>query len=513
MAASLPRRMGYPGEHRDLVISLVSIALPLIILVAGSVLFVSLPLRWFAVALAGGAFVVGAGLSGNPRLLCLWGLMLTVPLNISRYFGWANYGHGGGEIAPRVEISDVFILALAAYLAWDIVSGRRPGFRIPKVTFVWIAIILLGCAWTIIGPLRRDAAAEVIRMCKMTVLFLVIVNELERPRRFLHAAAALTLSVVVQAVVALLQYYKKTTLGLGFLGESDTRTLDLASKNSVFDEGVFRVSALMLHPNLLAIFLAVLVPLAIGFLVLRVGKGYRLLFVSAVVLGMPALIVTLSRAGWMAFGVALTLLLGFMWLHPTLKRRSVILGAAAVLMLLPTLVIFSGPIMTRVFQSNPVSEIGREYFKEDAKRLIAEKPWLGWGPNSYTDVVAPFMKFSLAAFGGYAPPVHNIYYLWWAQTGLLGLVLYVFVAAAIIWTGVRNLSVKDELLFVVNAVCLAGILAFMLEEFLSFALAINPTLRIYWVLAGMIMAVRYCHLRQAASEVSTDPQLEAGSRA
>lgn len=485
-----------------------------VLLLVGSVKLIALVLGTTLCLLA-------AYLSGNPRLFFLWALMLTIPLNLSKYFS-SIVNKGSGEMALRIEISDVFLLALGAFLAWEIWTGRRAGLRIPKVTFLWILIMVMGCVTAVVGPWRWYAGLEVIRMAKVMLLFLVICNELERPRRFLHCAAGLTFAVLVQAIIGLLQYFRHASLGLEMLGEASPQTIEILSLTSVRTEKVFRISALLTHPNLFGIFLAALLPLAIGFFLLRIGKGYRLLFLSSASLGMAALIATLSRSSWVSFAAAFALLMVLAILHQGLRRRSLLAAAAATLTLATICVIFYGPITRRLFESKEQAGTARAEFEADAKRMIAEKPIFGFGLNSYTDALPPFLMHSRKAYGYWLPPVHHIYYLWWAETGIIGLAFQLAILGGIIWIGIGNLRVKDEVLFAVNAACLGGILALMVDGFFSFSLRVGPILRVFWVLAGMIMAVHYWRLRHpvpgaglvrsvtAGRMTGIEPRTEAG---
>src|SRR5713226_6914033 len=134
--------------------------------------------------------VSAAFASGNPRLFCLWGLLLTIPFDLTKRFG-TIIPKLGGETSFRVELSDPFWIVLLVFIARDIWRGDRKGIRVPKVTFVWIAIMLLGLGAILLGPWSLTATHEVVRMIKDMLLFLVVANELTRPRRFLHCAAAL----------------------------------------------------------------------------------------------------------------------------------------------------------------------------------------------------------------------------------------------------------------------------------------------------------------------------------
>lgn len=468
-------------------------------LAAALVLFLVASSRIKAVVavLGGLTILTGAFLSGNPRLFSLWGLMLTIPFDLSKRFG-PIIEKMGGESSFRIEMSDPFVLMLLAFLARDIWSGYRKGLRVPRAAFYWVLIMLMGCFAFVVGPWRTTAAHEVVRMFKMMLLFLVVTNELQRPRRVLHCAAGLTLGVIVQAAAGLIQYFTRSHFGLELLGETGAGTMSQLMADSVRTEKVHRIGAFLSHPNVFGIFLAALLPVAVGAFLLRVGKAYKLLFFAGIVLGMAALIGTLSRSGWLSFAAAFTLLVLLMTLHHGLRRRSLITMMLAAAALLIVCVAFAGPITRRIFESRKSAMLSRADYISDARGMISAKPILGWGLNSYVYAAPPFTKYGAREahkkYENWLPPVHNIYLLWWAETGLVGLVIHLLVLGSIITVGVGNLRVKDELLFAINAACLSAMLAFVVDGFFSFSLRINSILRVFWVLAGIIMAVRYWRL-------------------
>ena len=128
--------------------------------------------------------------------------------------------------------------------------------------------------------------------------------------------------------------------------------------------------------------------------------------------------------------------------------------------------------------------------------MIWVKPWLGWGVNSYVHEVVPYLEHPVKAYSGWVPPVHNIYLLWWAETGIVGLAIHLWLWGGLAWVAVQNLRVRDEVMYVANAAALAALVAFAVDGFLSFSLRINQPQRVFWVLGAMIMAVRYWRLRQ-----------------
>jgi O-antigen ligase len=181
-------------------------------------------------------------------------------------------------------------------------------------------------------------------------------------------------------------------------------------------------------------------------------------------------------------------------------------AGVAVVAVLVVAVIFIEPIMARIFSSREAAMLGRAEYLRDARGMIDAKPWFGWGLNSYVFAVPPFTqygaRFARVHYQDWIPPVHNIYYLWWAELGIVGLSLQLIWLAGVISTGIKNLRVKNEMLFAINAACLAGMLAFVVDGFFSFSLRFNSILRVFWVQAGMMMAIRYYHLKSSAEERS-----------
>jgi len=108
------------------------------------------------------------------------------------------------------------------------------------VTFVWLSIIGLGLIAILFGPWSLTASHEVVRMVKNMLLFLVIANELTRPRRFLALRAALTVSLIVQAAFGLTEYLMRRNFGLVTLGETSLETTRQLAQDSLRDESVFR---------------------------------------------------------------------------------------------------------------------------------------------------------------------------------------------------------------------------------------------------------------------------------
>jgi hypothetical protein len=78
-----------------------------------------------------------------------------------------------------------------------------------------------------------------------------------------------------------------------------------------------------------------------------------------------------------------------------------------------------------------------------------------------------------------------------------------------IWTGLRNLTVRNELLYAVNIACVAAMCGFLVDGLNSPSLRNNPCMRVFWVLCGLLQAVRYWRLRNEAEMAAAveEPEL------
>ena len=451
-----------------------------------------------------------AAISGNPRLCCLWGLMLTMTLSLSKMIG-PYIPKLGGETAFRIELSDPFWLGLLFFQLRDHMRGETRGIRVPKVTYIWLVIVLMGFGEFFWGTWGMTAAHEATRMVKVGLLFLVVCNELRRPGRFLHCGAALMSAVIVQSIFGLVQFIFHARFGLTSLGEPPIETINELMGTSEAVERIYRSGGLMIHPNIFGIFLAASIPIAIALILVKESRGFRTIFLLAIVLGVPALIATFSRSSWASFVASFTALTLLIVLHARMRRRARGPAFLAVIGLGIFLAIYAGPIMRRLLESRGGATAARAEFAAEARNMIDARPWFGWGLNSYALAVPPFTRYrawgAAVNYARWVPVVHNSYLLWWAETGLVGLSLHLLVIFSIIWTGLGNLRVRNDLLYAMNIACIAAMAAFLVDGLNSPSLRNNPCMRVFWVLCGIVHAVRYWRLHEVSGLPAAQPDL------
>jgi O-antigen ligase len=433
--------------------------------------------------------------SGNVRLACLYGAALAAPLELSKNF--MINAHQGGAFSLRIDLVDLFIVGLLAFQLDDLIAGRRDELRFPRLSVAWIVLMVLGLIVVMTGPNRTLTGLELVRMFKCLVLFLVLVNELRRVQQFGHVVAALMLGVLLQSVIAILQLVLNRRLGLQVIGEATDEAAMIHSQTTlVTREAVNRVGGLLGHPNVLAVFLALILPVGIAVLFTRIDVRLRALSLVAVLVGTAALIGTLSRTGWVGYGVALLGVLSLGSLFPGSTRRHGLKRLLVLVAIGIVLVGFSRTILLRLFYSDEGAVRVRWEWADTAWQMVKDKPILGHGLNQYTYHMAPYTKYGNIgslheAYGEQLPVVHNNYLIVWSEQGTVGFIAFLALQFQVIRLGLRNLKVRHETLFAVSVGCLCGLFAMMLDWITSFSLRLDAPTRMYWVAIALLCAVDY----------------------
>ena len=401
----------------------------------------------------------------------------------------------------------MFLLPLIVFLVRDYLNGYRQIY-IPKVLYWWLGLAALGVFTILVGPLRQVAALEVIRMLKLALLFVVVINEVVRVKQFKHVVAALMVAVAIQCLVGLLQFTFDLNLGAQVLGEAARETTEATSRATYFADGAFgrgesvhRISGLIGHPNLLAVFLAILLPIGISILFSNISPIYKAGVSVVIVIGLISLVLTLSRSGWISFGVGLTALMFMSFVLPNVRGRFVFERMLAVLVFVVIIVALSGPIIKRISHSDEGAVNFRWQWMGIATEMALDKPVFGHGLNSFVWFMPPYTpeKTYIGLIRKYGsqevlPVVHNIYLLVWAEQGTLGLIVYLafyFHLMRIAWRGLS--AYQQSFLAMVNLGCLIGLLALAVDGLASFFIRNDNCGRVFFLVAALVVAIQYWH--------------------
>jgi putative inorganic carbon (HCO3(-)) transporter len=229
---------------------------------------------------------------------------------------------------------------------------------------------------------------------------------------------------------------------------------------------------------LILIFSSILITKQLKGLRSIIKKG---LLAGLIVLLIICLILTYSRGAWLGFLTGLSLI-GY-WYFRSLSYRSKILAyLSGIICLVSILFILPQTVKERIkFIGSIDSNVIRINLWKESLNIIKDFPILGCGLNTYS-VVAP--NYKIHEGGGIYP--HNSFLQMAAETGIVGLVSFIWILVALFRLGFRILNKrKDPLLLGI----LAGILAFLVQSFFDTNLYALQLVVLFWFMVGFAVSI------------------------
>ena len=457
----------------------------------------SMPPKWaytlYLVALA--PFLVVQ--IGHIERILLFLLVLAIPFVFSKQVVTGlelpeHQMHQGGPTGFVVSLVDLCVLGLllAAFLrgysrSRQAMQRARPRGYLPLTW--WVLLMLGASALSLIHARDRVLVLyELVHFGQMLMIYFLFVYLLNTRRRLNLVVAAILLGMIAQGLIATAQMAKGGPLGLEFFGEGEQlETLELGRH----DELSMRAGGTVGHPNCLATYLGLTVPVAFALLFAKLKSRTKYATIAALVLGLSAIVMTQSRGSWvgLAFSTATVL-----WLCHRYKLVSprvffaFVMGGVLVAVIMA--LVFAPMIYNRWFGSQPEAVDHRFELIDISWEVIKAYPIFGCGYNNFTEVM---MEHNYTALpDAIKVPVHNVFLLTLAEWGIVGFIVFGFFVIYLIKTGVYVIKHGREMERLVVVGILAAYLAMLVHNLFDFTYRLDAVMRLFWVYAGIIGGLR-----------------------
>jgi O-antigen ligase len=309
-------------------------------------------------------------------------------------------------IIPYEQWNNAYsLLGFSVLLCFAMAAGMRKTSRRLDVAAVGPYSVFFAGFVLLAWPLSYSSMLSqrfVLYHLACVLCVIVIVSTVERRDQLLRLAGAATGGLILTSAYGILQRIQGVEVNPSFVD----MTLNKDMPGRVFS--VFE------NPNAFGEVLVLLIPVAVGLMFAARGWAGKLFGLLGTGVGIVALVMTYSRAGWVGLLMA-ALLFVFLW-NRKLLPVLILLGAGAI-PFLPDVVL--NRILT-IFNMNDTSTSSRFPLYEAAVNLIRQEPFTGAGLGS--DAVRAAVKEG-NLYHGKSPFVHshNVYLQVWAETGLFGL--------------------------------------------------------------------------------------------
>ncbi len=365
---------------------------------------------------------------------------------------------GPGHV-PTTLLETLIVLTVAAY-AWTLWSERRLPSRTPYdiPIALWLVAGILG---VVAAPDHRAALGTYRAYFIEAVAVFYVAVDVLRTREDLRRV--FTLSAAAAVVYAIGQI-------VSFAWVAAHHQLQLGDAPAFLNN----------TPNADAMYMEPLLAFAIGFVAFPWSRRARL--VAAVVLAfvLVAMLLTLSRAGYLAMAVlALVLVL-------SLQSRRVRIWVVAALAVVALLVLEVPFINQRISQANSSAAL-RESIYGQALRMLAQRPLLGAGIDGFPIRVAPFRP-GTQTIELYP---HDIWLTTWSEVGLLGLVVLAVILFGLMWRGARALPRVNDAYRPVLWGCVGALILIFMHGFFDSPYWKNDLSVEFWMVAALeVVAIR-----------------------
>jgi O-antigen ligase len=396
------------------------------------VLLLDASITWQVLVLAALCCFAALFWSRNVESFLLFMYAVTVSIDLSKALIVQ-----GGIYSPGLSLflSDLFFLPLLGLWLWRhlVVECRAP--RLDGLQK--FALVLLAWLWftALISEDELAGVLAAITYTKYYCMYLIVASMVRDEARLRLILGASAVTLTIHLLFAALQVLSGGAIDLQGLKPTNVGV------NLVFEAAggvsAFRPSGFFAHPNVLADYLAFVLPCALALVTLgrrALGRAWPLALILTL-LSVAVLVLTLSRGGWIATAVALVVMLAVGARKGLIEVRRIAAIAGVAGCLLAIVAIVYPAAYLRITESDLRSSEARLAMMDQALLIIERNPVYGVGlggynraaqnniPESYSSLSPHFQAELLKGV------VHNKYLLVTAEHGFIGLALFL----AVMW--------------------------------------------------------------------------------
>jgi O-antigen ligase len=345
-----------------------------------------------------------------------------IPFNLDINLFYRDYI---GVTSVDIGVSLLAALALYVLFFYDRLTSREAIPLAYNKTLLWAPIfyILAGVLSFYHAVSSELVVLELVRLTTLFVIFFIVMNLKDR-RQMSIFIFTLSVGVTMEALIAFYQYKTGRALGLRFLGEGGTVEQFIGTTFS-------RTSGTIGHPNILAYYFEMLIPVMFGMSMGEEKSGLKAWYFLATMAGLGGLLLTLSRGGWLTVPFSLGIVFLVMIRGRLMQAKTVVgifFGAFAMLI---ALYLMAPTIERRVLYEDYGSYKARGPLNAATLSIVKQFPVTGVGLNNLPEVYQ-----TLDATGGSGLSRgskiigHNMLLAVWAEVGTIGITAFLWIFAA-----------------------------------------------------------------------------------
>ena len=249
------------------------------------------------------------------------------------------------------------------------------------------------------------------------------------------------IGLITPSLLAIWQFFTQSTIANKYFGLAYHAYNVLGDSVVETSAGRFlRAYGSFDHPNILGGMMALgIILILYSSLRKEIKRNERLFYLVSFSLFYLALLVSFSRAAWLALLVSAPFILFSAWRRGRFQKKLIALFIILVIgisvaVINPSRGLFLGRTQTDSrLEIKSIDE--RELYLGQAKEVITKNPFMGTGVGNY---IFDLQKIIPGQAAWYYQPVHNYWLLAWAEIGIFGLIAIILFWLAIFKAGLKN---------------------------------------------------------------------------
>jgi hypothetical protein len=410
-----------------------------------------------------------------------YGFLFAIPISLRHIFGYEPFGFI--EWTSRyIYVTDILFFVLLIFWIFN-----KPSISIKKADwFLFVFVIIAGIS--VKNAINSTVAIfQWLKLLEGVILYFYVKDYAIKRFKIEHDFVAVVLGGVFQSVIAIVQFMHQGSLGLKYLGESPLAPA-LSGIAAFYVNGIkiIRAYGTTPHANVLAVYLFVALGAFYSIAIYQKRSWYWHLFHALI---LWAFLLTFSRVLiglWLVTFLVRAFLIRFykpfhkeFWQNSEMRQRSlrifwttIAIGVAFVLMYWPYVLNRSAIL--------PTDEAVQLRLLYNHESLVSGGHWFGLGIGNF---VPWLMKQDLHLDSILYQPVHNIYLLIYAETGVFGMITFVMFLFVLLFDFYRRLGFQKLYHFSFSLIIAIVLISGLFDHFLW---TIQSGRLIFWLAIALL---------------------------
>ncbi len=362
-------------------------------------------------------------LTGKLERIVFYLLLFFLPTQLGKHF-WPDFSIVSGVrvdyLSPTLYVTDILVVLL--FITWMVRRSYRLEFKMQsfKPVLFLLAFLLLNIYFS---QNYLNGFYHLLKFLELSFVAYYVATMVKNTIQIKKMFLVLGIGVIFQSFLAISQFIKQESLGgmFYFFGERlfNASTPGIANA-SINGELLLRPYGTFSHPNVLAGFL-LLSMIGLLFTLPWTRNLERVVWISALLFGSSALLLTMSRTAFLLWIILLIVV--FLRQFVVSPTRSFI---AVLFVTLSILCIGQTPFGSRLLQTNFAEEavVQRTELLQASATMVAQQPVIGIGFGNFIPQLATVQQ--PLSVGFYLQPVHNVFLLVLVETGIFGLSFFIW---------------------------------------------------------------------------------------